>query len=167
MKYSVKVLLTIALAVCTWSMYAQKGVIVDYKESSARNLEPVHSVMVMPVIADMQVSGERIVYTETEMFKDYLVSTDVVNYITEFKKVALSRAAAAHKADAIIGATVDVVTNASGRLEITISGYPAKYTNFRNATNEDIDLVRQAESIDSANGNVLVAPNKEDVRKVQ
>lgn len=43
----------------------------------------------------------------------------------------------------IIGATLDVVTNKDGRLEITVVGYPAKYTKFRNATKTDVELVKE------------------------
>ena len=38
---------------------------------------------------------------------------------------------------------IDVVTNKDGRLEITVVGYPAKYTKFRNATKEDVELVKE------------------------
>ena len=80
---------------------------------------------------------------EKEAFAAYTVTPDIVQFIPNFKKVALSCAARAYNADAIIGATVDVITNANGHLEITISGYPAKYTNFRNATSEDMNLVQE------------------------
>lgn len=142
--------LTLALILCAsvFGVSAQNSRIsVDYKESSVRNLEPIQSVVVAPLIADLKVDPVRISYTETEMFKDYLVTPDVVKYIADFKKIALSRAAAANSADLIIGAIVDVITNASGRLEITISGYPAKYVNFRNATPEELKMVRESQEI--------------------
>ena len=47
----------------------------------------------------------------------------------------------------IIGAMVDVITNDQGRLEITITGYPATYVNFRNATQQDMNLVKQGMSV--------------------
>ena len=47
----------------------------------------------------------------------------------------------------IIGAMVEVITNENGRLEITITGYPARYTNFRNATSEDMDLVKKGQTV--------------------
>ncbi len=129
------------MAFACLSVHAQNRT-TDYKESSARNLEPLHSVMVSPLIADLQITGDRIVYTEKDAFAAYAVTPDIVKFIPNFKKVALSCAARAHGADAIIGATVDVITNAEGRLEISISGYPAKYVNFRNATADDINLVQ-------------------------
>jgi hypothetical protein len=62
----------------------------------------------------------------------------------EFKKIALSKAAKIHDADLLVGTIIDVITNDAGLLEITVSGYPAKYTNFRNATKTDIENVQAA-----------------------
>lgn len=136
----------------------------DYKESSARNLEPLHSVMTAPLIADLQITGERIVYTEKEAFAAYTVTPDIVQFIPNFKKVALSCAARAYNADAIIGATVDVITNANGHLEITISGYPAKYTNFRNATSEDMNLVQEGLNLMKQNNTDILSTPTDQTR---
>lgn len=146
----------LAILSCTTALAQQRTDKVEYQESSARNLEPVQSVMISPLIADMEVVSEKIYYTETEAFRNYTVSPAIVSFIPEFKKVALSRAARAYKADAIVGATVDVITNAQGRIEITISGYPARYTNFRNATLDDVTLVGKAKSIASGNDDEIL-----------
>ena len=129
--------------------YAQKSdvVKVDYMESSSRYLEPTQSIMTTPLIADLSVIGGQISYTETEAFEDYEVTEALIELVPSFKAVALCHAARAHKADMIIGAMVDVITNDKGRLEITITGYPAKYVNFRNATMEDMNLVQKGMSV--------------------
>ncbi len=151
----------LAILSCTSAAFAQQRTDkVEYQESSARNFEPVQSVMISPMIADMEVIYEKIYYTETEAFRNYTVSPAIVSLIPEFKKVALSRAARAYKADAIVGATVDVITNADGRIEITISGYPAHYTNFRNATRDDIALVGQAKVVADDNHNEILKKPK-------
>ena len=62
----------------------------------------------------------------------------------ELKKIALSKAAKIYDADLLVGTIIDVITNDAGLLEITVSGYPAKYTNFRNATKTDIENVQAA-----------------------
>ena len=114
-----------------------------YMESSTQNLEPQNTIMASPMIADLKVIGDQIVYTETEAFKDIEVTTRVIDAMPNFKRIALCKAARQYNADLIIGATIDVVTNKDGRLEITVVGYPAKYTKFRNATKADIDLVKE------------------------
>lgn len=120
---------------------------VDYMEASSRYLEPTQSIMTTPLIADLSVVGGQISYTETEAFKDYEVTEALIDLVPSFKKIALCHAARAHKADMIIGAMVDVITNDKGRLEITITGYPARYVNFRNATQQDMNLVKQGMTV--------------------
>lgn len=66
----------------------------------------------------------------------------MIDAIPNFKRIVLCKAARQYNADLIIGATIDVVTNKGGCLEITVVGYPAKYTKFRNATKENVELVK-------------------------
>lgn len=135
---------------------------VDYMESSARYMEPSQNIMTTPMIADLEVIGGSVSYTETEAFKNYEVAEELTQLVPGFKRIALSRAARAHKADVIIGAMVDVITNENGRLEITITGYPARYTNFRNATSNDIELVKKGQTVILDNSsNVLDTPDQQ------
>lgn len=147
-----KLLLVIASAIASVTIASAQKIdrietSVDYMESSARYLEPSQNIMTTPMIADLQVIGASVSYTETEAFENYEVTEALISLIPGFKSIALSRAARAHKADVIIGAMVDVITNEKGRLEITITGYPARYTNFRNATNDDIELVKFGQTV--------------------
>lgn len=135
---------------------------VDYMESSARYMEPSQSIMTTPMIADLEVVGGSISYTESEAFKNYEVTEELTHLVPGFKRIALSRAARAHKADVIIGAMIDVITNENGRLEITITGYPARYTNFRNATSNEIDLVKKGQTVILDNSSdVLDTPDQQ------
>ena len=162
-----KLLLVIASAIASVTIASAQKIdrietSVDYMESSARYLEPSQNIMTTPMIADLQVIGASISYTETEAFKNYEVTEELIKLIPGFKSIALSRAARAHKADVIIGAMVDVITNEQGRLEITITGYPARYTNFRNATNDDIELVKFGQTvIVSGESSVLETPDQQ------
>lgn len=147
-----KLLLVIAIAIGSVTIASAQKVdrietTVDYMESSARYMEPSQSIMTSPMIADLEVIGGSISYTEIEAFKNYEVTEELIQLVPGFKRIALSRAARAHKADVIIGAMVEVITNKNGRLEITITGYPARYTNFRNATSEDMDLVKKGQTV--------------------
>ena len=138
--FILSVLAVLALASCST---VQTSVRIDYMESSTENLEPQNMIMTSPMIADLKVIGDQITYTETEAFKDIEVTRWVIDAIPNFKRIALCKAARQYNADLIIGATIDVVTNKDGRLEITVVGYPAKYTKFRNATKEDVELVKE------------------------
>ena len=140
-----KILLLLLAVLATTNIFAQKDRL-SYQESSARSLEPSHAVMITPLVADMQLLGDRISYTEKEAFAGYVITPNIVSDISTLKNIALSRAARFHNADAIVAATVDVVTSVEGKIEITISGYPVKYVNFRNATAVDVELQSRAQS---------------------
>lgn len=117
--------------------------VAEYQEFSARNLEPEQTMLVSPVIADLEVSETKVYHVEREVFAESEINESVLNNIAEFKKIALSRAARAYDADVMVGTIMDVVVE-DGQLVVTVSGYPAKYKNFRVATIKDTELVREA-----------------------
>ncbi len=129
---------------------------VDYQESTARNLEPEHFMLLTPLIADLEVSETKITYTEKAAFLDFPVTTAMIKEIPEFKKIALSRAARSCNADVMVGTTIDVITNDRGLLEITVTGYPAHYRRFRNVALEDIELIRQTRRADKSDDEAVV-----------
>lgn len=123
----------------------------DYMESDARVLEADQNMLLTPLIADLKVTETKIYYTETEAFANFEVTPTLLQNITEFKKIALSRAARAHKADVLVGATIDIITK-NKRLEITVSGYPAYYVKFRNANEKDVELLKEMRKIKTEDG---------------
>lgn len=128
----------------------------EYQESSARNLEPEQTMLVSPVIADLEVSETKVYHVEREAFEEIEIDESVLNNIADFKKIALSRAAKAYDADVMVGTIMDIVTE-DGRLVITVSGYPAKYKNFRVATIKDAELVREARIFQNDLGDDVVS----------
>lgn len=134
-----------------------------YTESSARNIEPARGVIAVPLIADLKViSNERIEPYE-EIFP-YQVNAAIVNYVPSFKRTAFFNAAKKYNADALVGALIDVSTTEDGYLKISVTGYPARYTNFRNATAQDVWMKTMYEIIDNRYDNdVFMAP---DVSKI-
>lgn len=144
-----KIVFLLILTLASFSAMAQKNVTidVDYKEASSRYLEPTQSVMTRPLIADLQVSPQRITYVEKEAFVDYVVNDEIISLVPNFKAIALCHAARANNADMIIGATIDIITTADKHLEISITGYPAVYANFRNATDADCEIVKKGQTI--------------------
>ena len=131
---------------------------VDYMESSARELPFSHNILTTPFVADLQVTSNTIIEKViTEPFADYTVTTDLINLMPTFRGVALAEAVKKIRnenkieVDILLGALVDVRT-VEGKLEIIVSGYPAKYVNFRTAKMEDINLIRSAEMINTHSG---------------
>lgn len=165
-----KKLFLLFLVCLTGSGFAQQRTErVDYQESTARNLDPEHFMLLTPLIADLEVSETKITYTEKSAFLDFPVTTAMIKEIPEFKKIALSRAARSCNADVMVGTTIDVITNDRGLLEITVTGYPAHYRRFRNVALEDIELIRQTRRADKSDDEAVVkrpnARNKIEVIK--
>ena len=128
----------------------------DYMESTASVLDPVQSMLLTPVIADLRVSDKKVHYTEKDAFANFEVTPHLVQNITELKKIALSRAARAHNADVLVCASIEVVTK-KRRLEITVSGFPAHYVKFRNASRDDVELLKGVRLVESKDGANVVA----------
>lgn len=150
------VIVAVTLPSCkTQKEYIETERTLEYMESSARVLEPEHNMLLTPIIADLQVSDEKIRYEEKDMFKDMEITHSLLKNITELKKIALSRAARAHNADVLVGTTIDVVT-VDGRLEISVSGYPAYYTKFRNVKSDDVKLQKEVKQIKTESGTTIL-----------
>ena len=143
------------VASCTTTLQTTK-----YMESSARILDGEQKMLINPIMADLKVSDTKIYHTETEAFASFPVTQFVVdNYMTTFKAIAVSRAAKAHKADVLVGTTIDIATN-NDCIEITVSGYPAHYIKFRNASKSDIDLIKEANAIKAVTGEDVISSPK-------
>ena len=80
----------------------------------------------------MKVSDTKIHYTETKAFANFEVTPALLQNITEFKEIALSHAARAYNADVLVGLEKQIKYAGDGTIEsVTVTGYPAKYVNFR------------------------------------
>ncbi len=119
-------------------------------ESSARNLDGRSQMLITPLAAEIVVSPNKISHTEREAFAGYTTTEDVIRNMDKLRLVALSRAARKHNADLLVGTIIDVVTiDNQGHFEITVTGYPANYTKFRNVTDADIELAKKAKSVEN------------------
>lgn len=119
------------------------------EDASARILEPEATMLLTPLIADLEVSKQRVVYVEKDAFADKVITREMLGNLDTMKAIALANAAQKFNADIMIGCTINVKT-VNKRLEITVQGYPATYKNFRNATIKDIELVESAQIYDSS-----------------
>ncbi|MDD2961751.1 MAG: hypothetical protein PHR45_06695 [Muribaculaceae bacterium] len=121
-----------------------------YNSSTPRNLEPNHEMIVTPLIADVEIiNGVATFERNYNVDLIYSVATRV-QMIEEIKKRAIFDFSEQQNADIIIGSMISANTlqDANGYtkrsddgksfiLNIKIKGYPARYANFRNATEKD------------------------------
>jgi hypothetical protein len=147
MKKTILLLLTIAsLATsCSKPLY-----VTSYSSTESREFEPRQGVVVTPLVADMKILSQKPV--EDSIIFKILVTTipsdQITSWVSECKKEALSVMIKKYKADAIVAPLTDVTTTSEGFMKIYISGYPAKYENFRNATTSDTWMVPMYNIID-------------------
>ena len=124
-----------AVAMCAISCAPQR---VIYKEAEVRNLEPAQNAVVVPLVAELElISPNRV----SEVYAyDVDVTTAMLGDIETYKRISLLNTAQKYGADTMVGALISVDTNKKGKLEVTVTGYPARYVNFRSMTKEDVWL---------------------------
>lgn len=129
---------------------AQPQYVTSYKSTESRDFEPRQGVVVTPLVADMKVLSQSAV--KDSVVFDILVATipadQISSWVYECKKDAMSLLMKKFKADAIVASLSEVSTTPEGLMKIVISGYPAVYQNFRNATAADSWMVPMYTIID-------------------
>ena len=134
-----------------------------YRESSARVIEPGLSVIVTPLIADLQVISQEKITPYVEVFP-YEVTLFNLKYVDNFKRTALLNAAKKYNADVIVGAIIDVETTPKGEFQISVTGYPARWVNFRNATAADTWMVDMFQMTPGNSAAVLHSTEKKPIK---
>lgn len=119
---------------------------ITYTES--RTLEPTSSIHAVPLIADLQVSETRISYAENVSADLSSLSEAEARRLTdELKATVLANAVKKHNADVLVLPVVEVQGNGLTQMTITVTGYPAVYKNFRNASKDDLWFIEVAKPI--------------------
>lgn len=131
-----KKLLLSVISAMTVASCATQQTIYRYREASGRNIEPAQNAVITPAVADLKITSDARV-THTEHFNE-LVTPEIIKQIDNFKKMALLNAANKYNADTMVAALINVDTDRNGYLVITVSGYPAKYVNFRVMKESDL-----------------------------
>lgn len=114
-----------------------------YEGNSVTVVEPGANVSTTPLIADECICGER--FTETVVLDQFLAVRRNLRYVDDFQALALAQLAREHDADFIITTQIDVTTR-DGYFAVTVTGYPARYENFRKPTQEDMNLLWKPKS---------------------
>lgn len=136
-------LISFALALTTMS-YAQSKI--EFQLEQSRAIEPIQQVFVRPLVADLKMLS-----TEKVTFTVWMLPWKKIGDITEIEldnaiKSVIHRTCKKEKADLLVASTYEVRNHIDekGRIgemgiDITVSGYPAKYEKWR-AFNEREDL---------------------------
>ncbi|MCQ2336066.1 MAG: hypothetical protein MJ010_02655 [Paludibacteraceae bacterium] len=120
----------------------------SYSYSEFKTSDPTVNVFAVPQIAELAVSATKITYSE-RLNKDIreMSSSAAESFAMTEKETVLNNAIKANNADVLIAPNITVTTDNQGRLVITVTGYPANYTGFRNATSGDEWIIKNSESV--------------------
>lgn len=116
---------------------------IHYEGNSVTVLEPGANISTSPIIADQKICGER--FTETVVLDQFPAIRKNLRYVDDFQVLALAKLAKEHNADFIITTQVNVCTQ-DGCFAVTVTGYPARYENFRQPTDEDMNMLWKAKA---------------------
>jgi hypothetical protein len=110
----------------------------SYSYSEYKTMSPAPSIYAVPVLAELEVSSERITYAE-RINKNIKTLTDaeVENLASREKETVIANAAKTNNADVLVAPLVNITTDVNNNLVIIVTGYPAVYKNFRSATAAD------------------------------
>ena len=110
----------------------------SYSYSEYKTMFPAPSIYAVPVMAELEVSSERITYAE-RINKNIKTLTDaeVENLASREKETVIANAAKTNNADVLVAPLVNITTDVNNNLVIIVTGYPAVYKNFRSATAAD------------------------------
>lgn len=113
-----------------------------YSYSEYRSVQAAQSVATAPLIADLVVAEKRITYAERiNTVITNMSQSEAKALADKEKETVIANAVKANKADVLVAPSVDIQTDANGYLVIEVTGYPASYKNFRNATKDDMWIV--------------------------
>ena len=115
-------------------------------EKSTRLLPVNSSAHTIPTIADLQVSSMKISHQVN--VKNTFSLKELSNFgespkMVHLEKLAATEAAQKYEADVIVAPSYTIATSSDFKtLTITVTGYPANYTNFRSATAADMEIIK-------------------------
>ncbi len=120
---------------------------VKYDESTVRYMNPAMTPMLItPTIADLDISKEKVTVTESypnTLSTNAYYAVNNESIIETMKNNTLSKAAKKHGADVIIAPLFEIHTSENGEtINVTVTGYPAKFINIRNANTSDSSAMK-------------------------
>lgn len=137
LKFTFTLLVAIFFASCTTTK-------ISYEEYLTRQAEPVMlNPYITPIVADLDVSQTKETVTETFENKLDIKSKFSNKEIEAWKEVTLAKMMREFNSDVIVAPTYNVSTSKDYKdIIVEISGFPAKYTNFRNISVADSAAMR-------------------------
>lgn len=121
----------------------------SYNYSEYTTMSPSPSIYATPLMAELEVSSERITYAEriNKSIKS-MTYVEVEQLASREKETVIANAVKANNADVLVAPTVNIATDVNHNLVIVVNGYPAVYKNFRSVTAADSVFINKNQIID-------------------
>lgn len=159
--------------------YAQKATDASLTDFEATSLSTQPRMFGVPLVADVKIipdAGHTFTMSadvnlperaSKESDNSYLkrVNAYVKDRLEEIKTEAIFNFSEQADADVIVSPNFSITTESSNglnlKMKVKVRGYPAKYDNFRNLTDQDEKLVEISRNLGSTNTNVIAIGSTE------
>lgn len=100
-------------------------------------------VVTAPIIGELdQISSTKISESVEFDISHFKKTTEIISLLNDYKQYVIASYCTKHNYDLIINPLFQVTTNDSGdKLKVIVTGFPAKYKNFRPATANDVWMI--------------------------
>ena len=122
------------------------GTTYNITDNNTHLLSVASSAYTLPTVAELQVTATKISFQMT--YKNNLSLKDIADFSASPKvqymiKLTLNKAAEKYDADLIVAPNYSIATSEDYKnVTVSITGYPATYTNFRTATSADMEMIK-------------------------
>lgn len=134
----------ILIAFAMLAVSAAASAQIHIRQSQARTAESEFGLMTAPVIAELgDIASKRISFTLSFSLDGYKNHADVQRDLDSFKRDTMAEYCIENNYDIILNPLFEISTNEKGDiLSVTLVGYPARFTGFRQATEADTWMLR-------------------------
>lgn len=140
-------LTTLAFLFSGGSVYAQKGS-VKMQDTQARLVDIYSRAYVKPLTVELLVDKNKGRITDEWPLTKEQAETEMGGNLENIRSYAVYMSSQKHQADAIVAATFNFRTNNKGDgYLITVTGYPASFTNWKTAEENDYEWIRMEKTL--------------------
>lgn len=138
-----KSFLLVAMALCfAYAANAQKTEKVEtYQSTQARALDAEANAYVKPLIVDLKVISRTRIRYKLDLTLDEVAAFR--GNEKDIRAYGVFRACKDNDCDVIVGVTFNLKGDNSTGYQLEVVGYPANYDNWRTASQEDFEWIRQ------------------------
>ncbi len=142
MKRTIHLLLTAIIAMVAASCATSY----NYTDNNTHLMSVSSTAHTLPIVADLDIQSSKIDFKM--IFKNNLSLREIADFNASPKvqymiKLTLNKAAEKYAADVIVAPNYSISTSEDFRsITVTITGFPATYSNFRTATAADMEMIK-------------------------